>query len=62
MEELKRIVGQIRQSWPEASIIIRADSGFCRDAILSWCEAHQVDYVVGLAKNDRLKEEIARRL
>ncbi len=40
VEELKRIVGQIRQSWPEASIIIRADSGFCRDAILSWCEAH----------------------
>ena len=62
VEELKRIVGQIRQSWPEASIIIRADSGFCRDAILSWCEAHQIDYVVGLAKNDRLKEEIASQM
>ena len=59
VEELKRIIGQIRQSWPEVSIIIRADSGFCRDELLGWCEAHQVDYVVGLAKNDRLKRKIA---
>ncbi len=44
------------------SIIIRADSGFCRDELLSWCEAHQVDYVVGLAKNDRLKREIAESM
>ncbi len=47
VEELNRIIGQIRQSWPEVSIIIRADSGFCRDELLSWCEAHQVDYVGG---------------
>ena len=62
VEELKRIIGQIRQSWPKVSIIIRADSGFCRDELLRWCEAHQVDYVVGLAKNDRLKRKIAEQM
>jgi Transposase DDE domain group 1 len=55
VEELERIVGQIRVRWPHVRIIIRADSGFCRDAILSWCEARPgVDYVIGLAKNSRL--------
>jgi hypothetical protein len=55
VEELERIVGQIRERWPHVRIIIRADSGFCRDAILSWCEARGgVDYVIGLAKNSRL--------
>ena len=55
VEELERIVGRIRQSWPEVSIVIRADSGFCRDDLLRWCEDHHVDYVMGLANNDRLK-------
>jgi len=49
--ELERIVGQIRQTWPQVRIILRGDSGFCRDELLSWCEAQGVDYVVGLAKN-----------
>ncbi len=62
IDELERIVGQIRRSWPDVSIIIRADSGFCRDELLSWCEAHQVGYVVGLAKNNRLKREIAEQM
>ncbi len=62
VDELERIVGQIRQSWPDVSIIIRADSGFCRDALLDWCETHQIDYVMGLAKNDRLKREIADQM
>ena len=62
VDELKRIIGQIRHSWPEVSIIIRADSGFCRDELLRWCEAHQLDYVIGLAKNDRLKREIAEEM
>ena len=57
--ELERIVGRIRQSWPEVSIVIRADSGFCRDDLLRWCEDHHVDYVMGLANNDRLKSESA---
>ena len=61
VDELKRIVGQIRQVWPEVKIVIRADSGFCRDDLLSWCEdaAHRIDYVIGFAKNVRLNQEIA---
>jgi hypothetical protein len=62
VEELNRIISQIRQSWPDVSIIIRADSGFCRDDLLGWCEAHHVDYVIGLAKNERLKREIAEQM
>jgi hypothetical protein len=54
VEELERIVGQIRQRWPEVQIIIRGDSGFCREEIMAWCEANHVDFVLGLAKNDRL--------
>ena len=61
-EELERIVGRIRQSWPEVSIVIRADSGFCRDDLLRWCEDHHVDYVMGLANNDRLKSESAEAM
>ncbi len=60
--ELERIVGQIRRQWPEVEIVIRADSGFCREAIRVWCEANEVDYVLGLAKNERLKQEIAEEL
>ena len=55
LEEVQRIVGQIRQSWPKVRIILRADSGFCRDALMDWCEGHQVDYVFGLARNSRLE-------
>ena len=54
VEELERIVGQIREKWPKVNIILRADSGFCREAILSWCESNAVDYVLGLAKNNVL--------
>jgi hypothetical protein len=54
VEELKRIVAQIRQRWPEVEIIIRGDSGFCREEIMAWCEANNVDFVLGLAKNKRL--------
>jgi len=59
VEELTRIVGQIRQAWPEVKCIIRADSGFCRDEVMAWCEKNGVDYVLGLAKNERLKKAIA---
>lgn len=62
VEELERIVGQIREVWPEVRICVRADSGFCREEILAWCESRGVDYVLGLAKNDRLKAEIADEL
>ena len=62
VEELKRIVGQIRQAWPDVKIIVRGDSGFCRDGIMSWCESEKIDYVFGLAKNERLKAVIAEEL
>ncbi len=58
VEELERIVKQIRAAWPEVKIILRGDSGFCREELMKWCEDHGVDYVLGLAKNDRLKAEI----
>jgi hypothetical protein len=57
--EVERIVEQIREAWPEVRIILRGDSGFCRDELLSWCEEDGVDYVVGLAQNARLLREIA---
>lgn len=58
LEEVERIVGQIRRVWPEVKITLRADSGFCRDALMSWCEAHGVDYVLGFARNERLRRII----
>ena len=58
-DELNRIIPQIRARWPEVEIWIRADSGFCRDEIMTWCEAHEVKYILGLARNARLQEEIA---
>ena len=59
VEELKRIVEQIRSGWPRVRIVVRGDSGFCREELMSWCEANRVDYLLGLAKNERLKAEIA---
>ena len=52
--EVDRIVEQIRQAWPQVRIIVRGDSGFCREELLRWCEENRVDYVVGLAQNARL--------
>ena len=55
--ELERIVGQIRQSWPQVRVIVRGDAGFCREDLMAWCERQQqVDYVFGLAQNARLKQ------
>jgi hypothetical protein len=62
VEELERIVGQIRRRWPNTRIILRADSGFCREQLMAWCEQHQVDYVLGLARNERLRKNIVRQL
>ena len=62
LEEVQRIVEQLRRVWPEVEILLRADSGFCRDEILSWCEENAVDYVIGLPKNERLQRLIKRRL
>jgi hypothetical protein len=58
-QELERIVKKLRAGWPEVRIIVRGDSGFCRDEIMSYCERNEkVDYVLGLAKNDRLNKGI----
>lgn len=62
VEELSRVVGQIRRAWPGVSILLRGDSGFCRDELLDWCETQGVDYVLGLAKNARLKRQIAPQM
>jgi Transposase DDE domain group 1 len=62
VKHLSRIVAQIRAAWPGVKIVVRADSGFCREAILRWCEDHGVDYVIGLAKNTRLTAAIAAEL
>ncbi|MBL8882743.1 MAG: transposase [Hyphomicrobium sp.] len=52
--EVTRIVAQIRARWPTTTIVVRADSGFCRDDLMTWCEANDVQYVLGLAGNSRL--------
>ena len=57
IEELARIVARIRARWPRVRILLRADSGFCREAIMAWCEKNRVDYVFGLARNARLTAE-----
>src|SRR6267143_4335383 len=62
VEEIARIVAQIRTQWPNTRIILRADSGFARDVLMAWCEAHAVDYIFGLARNKRLVDTIAVEL
>jgi hypothetical protein len=62
IEEVARIVGQIRNRWPNVRILLRADSGFARDELMAWCEANGVHFVFGLAKNDRLIAEIKDEL
>jgi hypothetical protein len=60
--EIARILGQIRQSWPKTRVLLRADSGFCREELMAWCEENRVDYLFGLARNDRLAAEISSEL
>jgi len=62
VDEVARIVAQIHVRWPRVRIILRADSGFCRDDLMSWCEENRVDYVFGLARNKRLVGAIKRDL
>ena len=56
---LALLTKQLRKKWPNVKIIFRGDSGFCRWKMLRWCDRHQVDYIVGIAKNARLKAKIA---
>jgi len=62
LEEIERIVGLIRESWPATRIILRADSGFAREELMSWCEQHAIHYVFGLARNARLQRAIGAEL
>jgi hypothetical protein len=62
VDEVERIIGQIRARWPRTRILLRADSGFAREELMAWCEANKVDYLFGLARNERLVGEIAAEL
>ena len=62
VEEVARVVEQIRGRWPRVRIVLRADSGFAREALMAWCEANRVDYLFGLARNVRLTEQIESEL
>ena len=62
LAEIQRIVAQIRAAWPKVKIVLRGDSGFCRNELMSWCEANRVDYVFGLARNQRLRRIIGPQM
>jgi hypothetical protein len=62
VEEIERLAKQLRRHWPEVQIILRADSGFCREELMSWCEQNGVDYVFGLARNRRLESMLSEAL
>jgi hypothetical protein len=62
VEEVARIVAQVRARWPRTRILLRADSGFAREALMAWCERNRIDFVFGLARNARLAAEIAVEL
>jgi hypothetical protein len=62
LKQLQRIVARLREVWPQVQIIVRGDSGFCRDYLLAWCEANKVDYLFGLAKNQRLLDMLAAEM
>jgi Transposase DDE domain group 1 len=61
-QEIQRIVAQIRAAWPATKIILRGDSGFCRNQLMSWCENNGVDFVFGLARNQRLRKIIGAQM
>ena len=62
LEEIARIVAQMRRKWPAVRIILRGDSGFCRNQLMGWCESNQVDFVFGLARNQRLRKIIGAEM
>ena len=61
-QELERIVKRIRARWPEVKIVLRGDAGFCREELMAWCEANQVDYVFGMARNHLLEKMVTEAL
>jgi hypothetical protein len=62
LDEVKLIVAQLRERWPEVKIVLRADSGFCREELMRWCEQNHVDYVFGLQRNQRLRRIIGKQM
>jgi hypothetical protein len=62
VDEVSRIVWQLRERWPQVKIVLRADSGFCREVLMAWCEQNHVDYVFGLQRNQRLRRIIGREV
>ena len=62
LEVMQRLVKLIRHKWPLVKILMRADSGFCRDTLMSWCEGNEVKYLFGMAKNRRLLKRISRTM
>ena len=62
LPEIQRILEQIRKAWPEVKIILRGDSGFCRNELMSWCEGHGVEFVFGMARNQRLRKIIGAEM
>jgi len=62
LAEMRRIVAQIRAAWPDVKIVLRGDSGFCRNELMSWCESNGVDYVFGMARNQRLRKIIGQQM
>jgi len=62
VEEVRRIVAQVRARWPKVKIVLRADSGFCREELMSWCERNHVGYAFGLARNQRLAKIIGAQM
>ena len=62
VEEIARIVAQIRRKWPKVRIVLRADSGFSNDPLMLWCEENRVDYVFGLARNSRLEAALSTQI
>jgi Transposase DDE domain group 1 len=61
-EEIERIVAQIRAAWPNVKIILRGDSGFCRNELMNWCESQGVDFVFGMARNQKLRRIIGAQM
>jgi hypothetical protein len=62
LTEIQRVVKQLRAAWPEVKIILRGDSGFCRNELMSWCEDNRVEFIFGLARNQRLRRIIGQQL
>jgi hypothetical protein len=62
LQHLARIIARLRAAWPEVPILVRGDSGFCREHLMAWCEANGVDYLFGLARNSRLLRQVEAAL